>query len=79
MSGTIQMRKFSPIDNVSYKFKGTYYLINICALLAFVGVVIKVVFSSLKIGDEQGPAFATLVGYVFTTVALLGLLMGVVS
>ena len=47
--------------------------------MAFVGVVIKVVFSSLKIGDEQGPAFATLVGYVFTTVALLGLLMGVVS
>ena len=79
MSGTIQMRKFSPIDSVSYKFKGTYYLINICALLAFVGVIIKVVFSSLKIGDEQGPAFATLVGYVFTTVALLGLLMGVVS
>ena len=79
MSGTVQMRKFSPIDSVSYKFKGTYYLINICALLAFVGVIIKVVFSSLKIGDEQGPAFATLVGYVFTTVALLGLLMGVVS
>ncbi len=79
MSGTVQMRKFSPIDSVSYKYKTTYYLINICSLLAFVGIIIKVVFSSLKIGDEQGPAFATLVGYVFTTVALLGLLMGVVS
>lgn len=79
MSGTIQMPKFSQIDSVSYKYKGTYYLINICSLLAFVGIIIKVVFSSLKIGDEQGPAFATLVGYVFTTVALLGLLMGVVS
>jgi hypothetical protein len=79
MSNNVQMKKFSPIDSVSYKYKTTYYLINICSLLAFVGIIIKVVFSSLKIGDEQGPAFATLVGYVFTTVALLGLLMGVVS
>ena len=79
MSNNVQMKKFSPIDSVSYKYKTTYYLINICSLLAFVGIIIKVIFSSLKIGDEQGPAFATLVGYVFTTVALLGLLMGVVS
>ena len=79
MSGTIVTKKFSPIDSVSYKFKSTYYLINVCVLLAFVGVIIKVVFSSLKIGDEQGPAFATLVGYVFSTVALFGLLLGVIS
>ena len=30
-------------------------------------------------GDEQGPAFATLVGYIFTSIALFGLLMAVVS
>jgi hypothetical protein len=37
------------------------------------------VFTSLSISDEQGPAFATLVGYIFTSIALFGLLMAVVS
>jgi hypothetical protein len=30
-------------------------------------------------GDEQGPAFATMVGYIFTSIALFGLLTAVVS
>ena len=70
---------FSPIDKVNYKFKTVYYLINICILLAFVGIIIKMVFTSLSMGDDQGPAFATLVGYIFTSIALFGLLMAVVS
>jgi len=70
---------FSPIDKVNYRFKTIYYLINICILLAFVGIIIKMVFTSLSMGDEQGPAFATLVGYIFTSIALFGLLMAVVS
>ena len=37
------------------------------------------VFTSLSMGDDQGPAFATLVGYIFTSLALFGLLMAVVS
>ena len=32
---------FSPIDKVNYRFKTIYYLINICILLAFVGIIIK--------------------------------------
>ena len=71
--------KLSPIDRINYRFKTIYFLINICVLLAFVGIIIKTVFTSLSIGDEQGPAFATLVGYLFTSVALFGLLMAVVS
>ena len=78
MNNPSSMVKFSQIDSVSYRFKTTYYLINICLLLAFVGIIIKIVFSSLKIGDEQGPAFSTLVGYIFSSIALFGLLMGVV-
>ena len=70
---------FSPIDKVNYRFKTIYYLINICVLLAFVGIIIKMVFTSLSMGDDQGPAFATLVGYIFTSIALFGLLMAVVS
>jgi hypothetical protein len=70
---------FSPIDKVNYRFKTIYYLINICILLAFVGIIIKMVFTSLSMGDEQGPAFATMVGYIFTSIALFGLLMAVVS
>ena len=70
---------FSPIDKVNYRFKTIYYLINICILLAFVGIIIKMVFTSLSMGDDQGPAFATLVGYIFTSIALFGLLMAVVS
>ena len=70
---------FSPIDKVNYRFKTVYYLINICILLAFVGIIIKMVFTSLSMGDDQGPAFATLVGYIFTSIALFGLLMAVVS
>jgi hypothetical protein len=70
---------FSPIDKVSYRFKTIYYSINICILLAFVGIIIKMVFTSLSMGDDQGPAFATLVGYIFTSIALFGLLMSVVS
>ena len=79
MNSNNPMANFSPVDSVGYKFKTIYYLINICILLAFVGIVIKMVFSSLSIGEEQGPAFATLVGYIFTTIALFGLLMAVVS
>ena len=67
--------KLSPIDRINYRFKTIYFLINICVLLAFVGIIIKTVFTSLSIGDEQGPAFATLVGYLFTSVALFGLLL----
>jgi hypothetical protein len=70
---------FSPIDKVNYRFKTVYYLINICILLAFVGIIIKMVFTSLSMGEDQGPAFATLVGYIFTSIALFGLLMAVVS
>ena len=70
---------FSPIDKVNYRFKTIYYLINICILLAFVGIIIKMVFTSLSMGDDQGPAFATMVGYIFTSIALFGLLMAVVS
>jgi len=70
---------FSPIDKVNYRFKTIYYLINICILLAFVGIIIKMVFTSLSMGDEQGPAFATMVGYIFTSIALFGLLTAVVS
>ena len=73
------MKNFAPIDKVNYRFKTIYYLIYICVLLAFVGIVIKIVFTSLSIGDEQGPAFATLVGYIFTCVAMFGLLMAVIS
>ena len=72
-------QNFSTIDKVNYKFKTIYYLINICVLLAFVGIIIKVVFSSLSIGEEQGPAFSTIVGYIFTSVGLFGLLLSVVS
>ena len=70
---------FSPIDKVNYRFKTIYYLINICILLAFVGIIIKMVFTSLSMGDDQGPTFATMVGYIFTSIALFGLLMAVVS
>ena len=70
---------FSPIDKVNYRFKTIYYLINICILLAFVGIIIKMVFTSLSMGEDQGPAFATLVGYIFTSIAIFGLLMAVVS
>ena len=79
MQSNSPIADFSPIDKVNYRFKTIYYLINICILLAFVGIVIKMVFSSLSIGEEQGPAFATLVGYIFTSIALFGLLMAVVS
>ena len=79
MQSNNPMINFSPIDKVNYRFKTIYYLINICILLAFVGIIIKMVFTSLSIGEDQGPAFATLVGYIFTSIALFGLLMAVVS
>ena len=79
MQSNNPMINFSPIDKVNYRFKTIYYLINICILLAFVGIIIKMVFTSLSMGDDQGPAFATLVGYIFTSIALFGLLMAVVS
>ena len=79
MQNNNPMINFSPIDKVNYRFKTIYYLINICILLAFVGIIIKMVFTSLSMGDDQGPAFATLVGYIFTSIALFGLLMAVVS
>jgi hypothetical protein len=79
MQNNSPIANFSPIDKVNYRFKTVYYLINICILLAFVGIIIKMVFTSLSMGDDQGPAFATLVGYIFTSIALFGLLMAVVS
>ena len=79
MQNNNPIANFSPIDKVNYRFKTIYYLINICVLLAFVGIIIKMVFTSLSMGDDQGPAFATLVGYIFTSIALFGLLMAVVS
>ena len=79
MDNNSPISNFSPIDKVNYRFKTVYYLINICILLAFVGIIIKMVFSSLSVGEEQGPAFSTLVGYIFTSIALFGLLMAVVS
>ena len=79
MQNNNPMANFSPIDKVNYRFKTIYYLINICILLAFVGIIIKMVFTSLSMGEDQGPAFATLVGYIFTSLALFGLLMAVVS
>jgi hypothetical protein len=79
MDSNSPISNFSPIDKVNYRFKTIYYLINICILLAFVGIIIKMIFSSLSIGDEQGPAFATMVGYIFTSIALFGLLMAVAS
>ena len=79
MQNNNPIANFSPIDKVNYRFKTIYYLINICILLAFVGIIIKMVFTSLSMGDDQGPAFATLVGYIFTSIALFGLLMAVVS
>ena len=79
MQSNSPIANFSPIDKVNYRFKTIYYLINICILLAFVGIIIKIVFTSLSMGDEQGPAFATFVGYIFTSVALFGLLLAVVS
>jgi hypothetical protein len=79
MQSNNPMINFSPIDKVNYRFKTIYYLINICILLAFVGIIIKMVFTSLSMGEDQGPAFATLVGYIFTSIALFGLLMAVVS
>ena len=79
MQNNNPIANFSPIDKVNYRFKTIYYLINICILLAFVGIIIKMVFTSLSMGDEQGPAFATMVGYIFTSIALFGLLMAVVS
>jgi hypothetical protein len=79
MQNNNPIANFSPIDKVNYRFKTIYYLINICVLLAFVGIIIKMVFTSLSMGDDQGPAFATLVGYIFTSIALFGLLLAVVS
>ena len=79
MQNNNPIANFSPIDKVNYRFKTIYYLINICILLAFVGIIIKMVFTSLSMGDDQGPAFATMVGYIFTSIALFGLLMAVVS
>jgi hypothetical protein len=79
MQNNNPIANFSPIDKVNYRFKTIYYLINICILLAFVGIIIKMVFTSLSMGDDQGPAFATLVGYIFTSIALFGLLTAVVS
>ena len=79
MQSNNPMINFSPIDKVNYRFKTIYYLINICILLAFVGIIIKMVFTSLSMGEDQGPAFATLVGYIFTSIAIFGLLMAVVS
>lgn len=73
------MAGLSDIDNIDVRFKTIYYIFNISLLLAFVGVFIKIAFSSLQIGSEQGPAFATMVGYTIAFISLFSLLVAVVS
>mgnify|MGYP003338406612 CR=1 FL=1 len=43
------MNTISDVDSVNFKFKDIYYLINVCSLLAFVGLVIKYFFLYIKI------------------------------
>ena len=64
------MNSISALDNIDVRFKTTFYIFNISVLLAFVGVFIKIAFSSLKIGNEQGPGFATAVGYMVSFISL---------
>jgi hypothetical protein len=58
------------LDNIDVRFKSIYYIFNISLLLAFVGVFIKIAFSSLQVGNEQGPGFATAVGYIISFISL---------
>ena len=73
------MNSVSALDNIDVRFKTTFYIFNISLLLAFVGIFIKIAFSSLKIGNEQGPGFATAVGYMVSFVSLFTLLVAVIS
>ena len=73
------MNSLSGLDNIDVRFKSIYYIFNISLLLAFVGVFIKIAFSSLQIGNEQGPGFATAVGYIISFISLFSLLIAVIS
>lgn len=73
------MNSISDVDSITFKFKDIYYLVNVCALLAFVGLIIKYFFSSMTINGEQGVAFSTLVGYTITVIAITGMLLAVSS
>ena len=73
------MNSLTGLDNIDVRFKSIYYIFNISLLLAFVGVFIKIAFSSLQIGNEQGPGFATAVGYIISFISLFSLLIAVIS
>jgi hypothetical protein len=73
------MNSLTGLDNIDVRFKSIYYIFNISLLLAFVGVFIKIVFSSLQVGNEQGPGFATAVGYIISFISLFSLLTAVIS
>ena len=64
------MNSLSGLDNIDIRFRTIFYIFNIALLLAFVGVFIKIAFSSLKIGNEQGPGLATAVGYIISFISL---------
>ena len=73
------MNSMSDLDKIDVRFKSTFYIFNISVLLAFVGVFIKIAFSSLKIGNEQGPGLATAIGYIVSFISLFTLLLAVIS
>ena len=73
------MNSLTGLDNIDVRFKTIFYIFNISVLLAFVGVFIKIAFSSLKVGNEQGPGFATAVGYIVSFISLFTLLVAVIS
>jgi hypothetical protein len=73
------MDSLKVLDNIDVRFKSIYYIFNISLLLAFVGVFIKMAFASLKIGNEQGPGFATAIGYIVSFISLFTLLIAVIS
>ena len=73
------MDSLTGLDNIDVRFKSIYYIFNISLLLAFVGVFIKIAFSSLQVGNEQGPGFATAVGYIISFISLFSLLIAVIS
>ena len=73
------MNSLTGLDNIDVRFKSIFYIFNISLLLAFVGVFIKIAFSSLQIGSEQGPGFATAIGYTISFISLFSLLIAVIS
>ena len=73
------MNSLTGLNSIDVRFKSIFYIFNISLLLAFVGVFIKIAFSSLKIGNEQGPGFATAIGYIISFISLFSLLIAVIS